>query len=127
MNMTWTPRGANPETHHALVDGIPQWMYRPLRAWFAEEFTYVTRAGRKSWVERMEAYDLAARRSMAGDLSSYGAWTLFDGLGDSALDIIDCVVYDNADGGREDRNADLEMILVAGGSLWKVGQRDGLV
>lgn len=49
-------------------------------------------------------------------------------MGAAALDIIDWVVYDNSTSGSRRRfNDDLEEVLVAGGSLWTVGDRDGLV
>lgn len=128
VRMTWTPRGADPATHHALVDGIPRWMHRPLRAWFERELTYTTTQPykRRLWVERMEQYDLAARTFRAGELAEYGPDVLFDGIGAAALDVIDWMVHDNAVTGRDSYNEELEQILVSGGSLWKVGQRDGL-
>jgi hypothetical protein len=126
---SWTPRGADPITHHTLVDGVPQWMHRSLRNWFDSQFSYKTSSRppeTRKWIARMEQYDMAAHTSWAGDLVSYGASSIFDGLGDAALDIIDWLVYDNAESGREGHNERLEEILVAGGSLWTTGVRDGL-
>lgn len=126
----WTPRGADPATHHALVDGVPSWMVSPLRAWFVAQFTYFTSGTprqRRTWVARMQDYDLAARTSWVDDLTTYGPDTLFDGLTqDEALRMIDWLVYDNATNETRHDNPDLEAILSAGGSMWKVGERDGV-
>jgi hypothetical protein len=76
----------------------------------------------------MEEFDLAARTSWAGPLGSYGPENLFDGLDDDVVfNMLDWTVYDNASqSGRGHHNEDLEKILQAGGSMWRVGHRDGV-
>lgn len=101
-------------------------MERSLRNWFGTEFTLGSDYTARAWTERMEEYDLAARTSLAADLERYGPDSVFDALGSSALDVIDWLIHDNSTwDGRESRNDELEGILLAGGSLWKVGQRGG--
>lgn len=128
--MDWTPRDADPATHHTLVDGVPQYMQSPLRRWFYEEFSYVPESGynRRPRIERMEHYDLASKSApLVESLNLYGPSELFDGMTpEHKLRIIDWTVADN---GRtpwtKKRNEPLEDILKRGSSLWKVGDRDG--
>lgn len=103
-------------------------MRRPLRSWFEEQFIYRSHpSAPRKWIERIEAYDLAARTSWAEYLDINGPARLFEGLGDGALLVIDWLVFDNVeDGGRQRHNEELELVLRAGGSKWTVGLRDGL-
>jgi hypothetical protein len=126
----WTPRGVNPSAHPVLVDGVPQWMMSPLRTWFKSQFTYRTNTRLpviQPWKGRMEEYDLASRRTpWAEDLGNYGTDPVFDVLGaDELLRIFDWLIFDNATNTKRG-NDDLDGILAAGGSLWKVGERDGV-
>jgi hypothetical protein len=75
----------------------------------------------------MERFDLAARTEYAAPLAAHGAEVLFSMLGPDVLDVIDWIIYDNSEGdGDDEDNDDLEEILLAGGSLWKVGVREGV-
>lgn len=129
--MSWTPLGADAETHHTLVDGVPAWMRSSLRAWIVDEYSYRSSTTHRivNNVERMREYDLAARAvPLTGDLSADGPAKLFNSLDDGViLRLLDWTVYDNAPkyGGKE-RNAALEKILAAGSSAWKVGVRTGV-
>jgi hypothetical protein len=129
--VTWTPRDADPATHHDLVDGVPQYMWSPLRDWFRSQYSYKQqgRSGVIYSIERMQRYDLASRANpLAEDLRQYGPNTLFDALDPGAiLRILDWTVFDNAGSyAGPEANAKLEAILSAGSSMWKVGTRDGL-
>jgi hypothetical protein len=127
----WTPRDADPATHHTLVDGVPQYMWSPLCDWFQSQYSYADRGRVIYKIERMQHYDLASRRKPLVELlRSHGAKGLFDRLDpDSILRIFDWTLYDNSKppvyGGRE-ANAKLESILSAGSSMWRVGTRKGL-
>ena len=127
--MNWTPRDADPATHHTLVDGIPHYMQSPLRSWFNNEFTYVAVGGyqRHYSIERMENYDLASKDTLVEALRSYGPNSIFDDMTSAEkLRIIEWTVFDNAwSAAGIVRNNDLEQILSLGSSLWKVGFRDG--
>lgn len=130
--VNWTPRGADPATHHALVDGIPLYMVSPLRAWFVDEYSFVASGTyrRAFRLDRMERYDLAARSAPYVELlRGYGPETLFERLtAEEALQIIDWTVFDNAsEPHTKQRNEKLDGILKAGSSKWKVGMRDGVV
>lgn len=76
----------------------------------------------------MEQFDLAARTSYGNRHAAYGAQSLFENLRpDEILSFLDWAVFDNAEGDGDSSDNDvLEEILIAGGSLWKVGQRDGV-
>jgi len=123
----WTPRGADPVAHHALVDGIPPWIHGLLREWFVGQFTTYANGFARRWGERMQAYDMAARSAWAEDLMSYGPTAVFDSITpDEALRMLDWLVYDNATNQTRDDNPELEEVLRGGGSMWKVGERDGV-
>lgn len=128
----WTPPGADRASHHALVDGVPQYLHGSFRDWFVWEFQ-TSDGYRTVWqIARMRKYDLAARGTyaMADTLiQAGGPENLFDALDDAQkLAIADWTVYDNSTkyaAGRES-NEKLEGIIASGGSMWKVGTRDGI-
>lgn len=128
MCMTWTPLGADPVVHNALVDGVPTWMRSSLRAWIVSQYSYrsSTTYNMVNNVERMREFDLAARSNpLTPKLSSEGPAVLFNGLSDDEiLRLLDWTVYSNSlkYAGKE-MNAELEKILHSGGSAWKVGHR----
>ena len=126
----WTPRGADPATHHTLVDGVPSYMYGPLEGWFIAQFKHVVNDRWQVNIKRMQRYDLAARpqNSMAESLSNLGPEALFAHLHDDVrFEIMDWTVYDNSlsQDGLAYANVALEQVLAAGSSKWKVGSRDG--
>lgn len=132
--MNWTPRDVDASNHHTLVDGIPQYMVSPLRDWFSSQFAYKQpgRVALTNDIERMQRYDLATRSSpLVETLRANGPARLFDSFTVSQTwRIIDWTIYDNAGRlvayGGPDQNTELEDILGAGSSMWKVGQREGV-
>jgi len=105
-------------------------MRSSLRVWFTKEFQYESSTTYRmvNKVDRMREYDLAAKGApLAPRLASNGPGAVFDSLNeDEILRILDWVVFTNSSayGGKE-KNAALEKILSAGGSAWRVGERDG--
>ncbi|MDA4892868.1 hypothetical protein PFZ55_39000 [Streptomyces sp. MS2A] len=125
--MTWIPFGSDPEKHPALVDGIPPWLDAPLRAWFVDEFEDGDWRGRDRRVDRMQRFDLDARsaRPYRDMLDHWGASQIWSQISvDEKLRMIDWLIRDNVAQGEEG-NEELEAVLRAGGSKWKVGHRAG--
>lgn len=122
--MTWTPFGSTPESHPALVDGVPAWLDGPLRDWFIGEFETGDWRGTDRRVDRMRRFDLDARSDPYMDkLKHWGASQLWSGFGaGEKLRMLDWLIRDNVRHG-EDGNDELEEILRDGGSKWKVGVR----
>jgi len=128
-SVTWTPRRADSETHHTLVDGVPSYMLSPLRDWFVVEFMSKDGYGYSTIDSvRMQRRDLAARSDpLVDQLLQHGSALIFKHLDDeSKLDIVDWLIFDNEAGKRPTQNRYLESILASGGSVWKVGVRDGV-
>lgn len=126
--MAWTPRRKDPEAHQTLVDGVPTYMHSPLRGWFINEFMRTDASFQRVYdIGRMHRHDLDNRATpYVDDLRHNGPGPLFDYLSaDEKLDIIDWIVHDNAQSGHQENNGALEIILTMGGSMWKVGMRDG--
>lgn len=129
--VNWTPLGADADTHHTLVEGVPAWMRPSLRAWIVDEYTYRSSTTHRivNNVERMREYDLAARAiPLTVSLSSDGPAKLFNSLEDEViLRLLDWTVFNNSPRyGGQQRNASLEQILAGGSSAWKVGVRTGV-
>jgi hypothetical protein len=129
--VNWTPLGADADTHHTLVEGVPAWMRSSLRAWIVDEYTYRSSTTHRivNNVERMREYDLAARAiPLTVSLSSDGPAKLFNSLEDEViLRLLDWTVFNNSPRyGGQQRNASLEQILAGGSSAWKVGVRTGV-
>lgn len=128
--MTWTPLGADPTAHAALVEGVPDWMRSSLRSWFASNFPiYDYRGSRTDYgIDKMRRFDLAARQEPLADrLKSYGPERTFDSLKeDVILKLIDWVIMDSHANNLNDKHEGVDRILREGGSKWKVGLRDGV-
>ncbi|QNE45877.1 hypothetical protein F1C58_02440 [Glaciihabitans sp. INWT7] len=131
--MTWNPFGAELEQNQTLVDGVPEWMLSSFRERVKIEFTRTVRSGNyvgatynENRVDRMRQFDLASRgRPFADVLAKHSPSAVFDSMtSDEQLRLIDWLVKDNANS-NESGNAEIEKILAAGGSKWKVGTRDG--
>ena len=125
----WTPPGKDPAEHQTFMDGFPEYLYGPVRSWFIGQFS--TSGGTFYNIPRMERFDLDARGrfSMAWTLRDAGPEVLFDAIDDEArLVLLDWTVYDcaSANWNSPQSNLDLERILSAGYSAWKVGTREGL-
>lgn len=103
-------------------------MRSSLRSWLGQAFTYPNGYTRVNHLERMRKFDLASRGTpLVGKLSKDGPNGVFNSLGeDEIIRLLDWTVYDYAAlyAGKE-RNKELESILSAGSSAWKVGERDG--
>ena len=127
--MNWTPRRVSNDEHPTLVPGVPQYMHSPLREWFTRQLMTLDSRGRRVYdIAKMHRRDLAVRGvSYIDDLRAMGPGTLFDALdSETKLDFLDWLIYDNTISGRPRANTDLELILSAGSSKWKVGARDGV-
>ncbi|MCK2021980.1 hypothetical protein KZC52_03530 [Microbacterium sp. kSW2-24] len=120
----WTPLGEDAESYHARREGIPQYMKGALRDWFRTEFDSFGHQGPKA-IARMRKYDLRSRRQAHADNLSHGPDSVFQLLDeDEILRIMDWVILDNLLSEEYD-SSDLEEVLDAGGSVWKVGVRSG--
>jgi hypothetical protein len=106
-------------------------MVSPLRARFKTEFTrtvsygYNDRRSEKD-VERMQRFDLAARgpRPFADVLKSNSIEATFNHMKPGeVLTLLDWLIRDNVANNNLNRNVEIEKILQAGGSKWKVGVR----
>lgn len=128
--MSWIPLGANPVTHQALVDGVPEWMRSSLREWYASEFPVYDRRGARSTygVEKLRRFDLATRQvPIADGLMRNGPARHFDSLGElQILQLLDWVIAGTNHQAYPGKAQEIERILRDGGSMWKVGIRNGV-
>ena len=110
--------GADPDRHHALVDGAPDWMAAPVREWVRKEFVEHDDWSGTEWnVARMRRHDLAARRAYAPALQKAGAIAVFSALSDDQANaLLDWLVFDNAINFNGNGNDELDAVLSPGGS-----------
>ena len=124
--MVWTPRRANPDEHHVLIDGIPNWMASSVGTWLMGHLVVedLMMGQRRSNIPLMRRFDLDNHTTLADQLSTQNPAQLYRTLtDDEVLDLLDWLVADNAANGRWRANTELEGILARGGSKWKVGMR----
>ena len=124
----WLPPGSTASERIALVEGIPDWVDEPVREWFARQV--MTTNGRLS-ADFLRAWDIVMRNSPPAIDSYRGAtpqtlWLRADQTTRVAL--LDFALYYTRDESNgQALRAQLEALLLAGGSEWKVGVRDGLI
>lgn len=121
----WTPPGRDPVEHAALVPGIPQWSASAVESWVTQ---FLTTGGFFLNESLVAQWDVAMRNdpphrdSWGSGASAEAYWRWLDV--DDQLAFLDWLVYmlSQTSGGRQ-HHQDLEKILRAGGSEWKVGDR----
>ncbi|MCS5511666.1 hypothetical protein NY537_02770 [Curtobacterium flaccumfaciens pv. betae] len=116
--MEWTPMDADPAVFETLIDGVPAWIYAPLKRWAAALID--TGSG----VSVLEDFDVATRSNspIAWVLDERGFNRFWADLDDATiLRLVDYLVY------RWRGNAAvvkrLATLLNEGGSAWTVGIR----
>jgi len=123
----WTPPGADPVEHAALVPGIPAWSAKGIEQW---TMRFLAVSGSFLNEKLVSDWDVAMRNDPPhrtdwgrGDgAKQYWAWLDEE----EQIAFLDWLVYElsGAEGGWKALH-ELEAILHAGGSEWKVGNRGG--
>ena len=126
----WTPRGADPATHHVLIDGVPQYMHDSMKEWVVDQLRYYENFSYRYRLDLMREYDLdlKGKYSMADTLRDAGPETMFDAMNDEQkLDLVDWLAHRLTPfrGTANDLIKALDRILTRGSSMWAVGDRNG--
>ena len=124
--ISWIPRRVDPSSRDALVGGVPEYMRATFLAFLQDHLArYSQPTGRWYLNENVIAeFDLAARNqspyvNRIGDYRWPGFIAELDG--EELLDLADWIAHSS----RSDARA-LDMLLEAGGSVWTIGERNGL-
>lgn len=121
----WTPFGADPDRHAALVGGIPVWMRRPLSDWLRELVD--VRYGQPAHLLRI--FDQRVRLPgilLSGVQEDFGFDSLESQLfdhPDDYLALLDFLIFSLNTAGRHATLDELQSILRISSSEWKVGKR----
>lgn len=130
MNTSWVPLGEDAAAYSALHEGIPPWLEGPLWSWIGAVVHFEMRYTDNRCELVLGRMDMALRLPhpiTRAAFSGHGLEAVKLG-NDSAVIVkmVDFLIMDNIAEGNPADNEWLEDLLHDSGSVWKVGQRNGV-